>query len=379
MNRPLKLLCVDQFGHTGGAQKSLLDLLSGFSRQGWEPCVAAPGESPLSENIRERGFESHSVDCGEYTSTRKTWTEHAKYAAKMPEITRILENIVRLNNINLLYVNGSRLLPPSAWVARRVGIPIVFHLHNRLMQSSAISLTGHCLEWTGAHLLACCRYAAAPFSKYVKPHRLSIVYNGVAEIKSASKWQPGEPVRRIGVIGRIEPEKGQLEFVQAAALLARNHPECRFSVIGRPMFSTADYQGKVIDASQGLPIEFLDWKSNLEELYSSLDMLVVPSNQMEATTRVILEAYSAGIPVVAFPSGGIPEILHDNETGFLAESCTAEALAYRIVSVLKKETAELAQVVRQAKQAWTKNFTLETYRENVCRAISRAVFMSAEA
>jgi len=39
-----------------------------------------------------------------------------------------------------------------------------------------------------------------------------------------------------------------------------------------------------------------------------LDLLLVPSTGPEATTRVIPEAYVAGVPVIAFPSGGIPEV-----------------------------------------------------------------------
>ena len=41
---------------------------------------------------------------------------------------------------------------------------------------------------------------------------------------------------------------------------------------------------------------------------AGLDLLLVPSTGPEATTRVILEAYAAGVPVIAFPSGGIPEV-----------------------------------------------------------------------
>ena len=46
--------------------------------------------------------------------------------------------------------------------------------------------------------------------------------------------------------------------------------------------------------------------------------------------RVVLEAFSAGVPVIAFPAGGIPEAVIDGETGFLTREFTAEALAARI-------------------------------------------------
>ena len=53
---------------------------------------------------------------------------------------------------------------------------------------------------------------------------------------------------------------------------------------------------------------------------AQLDLLLVPSAGHEATTRVILEAFAAGLPVIAFASGGIPEVVQDGVTGLLANS-----------------------------------------------------------
>ena len=65
-------------------------------------------------------------------------------------------------------------------------------------------------------------------------------------------------------------------------------------------------------------------------MFAKLDLLVVPSTPADSTPRVIIEAFSAGVPVVAFAAGGIPEIVRDGQTGFLASDFTAEALAARI-------------------------------------------------
>jgi glycosyltransferase involved in cell wall biosynthesis len=180
-------------------------------------------------------------------------------------------------------------------------------------------------------------------------------------------------IRKIGVVGRVEAGKGQLEFVQAARLLSREASGCRFAVIGAPMFSGLDYYRKVTTSARGLAIEFIDWQDNLVKTYSELDLLVVPSGAMEATTRVILEAYSAGVPVVAFPTGGIPEILEDQQTGFLTEAATAEALARRILSVLRMDQEMLWAVVKRARKAWSDRFTLQAYRNRVCGVLDQAM------
>jgi glycosyltransferase involved in cell wall biosynthesis len=173
-------------------------------------------------------------------------------------------------------------------------------------------------------------------------------------------------------VGRIEVEKGQLEFVHAARLVAKQFPDCKFTVTGAPLFSSHEYYDRVVAASDGLPIEFPGWQSDASRIFSGLDLLVVPSTAVEATTRIIVEAYSAGVPVVAFPSGGIPEILTDNEAGFLAAGGTAEALAARITSVLRLPSSEVAAVVQRARKLWQENFSLDLFRDRVCNFLEQS-------
>ncbi|HTU48618.1 MAG TPA: glycosyltransferase family 4 protein [Bryobacteraceae bacterium] len=369
---PANILCIDQFASLGGGQRSLLDLLPAFSKRGWRPSVAVPGEGPLPEMVRSLGYRTHSFACGSYASRKKPLTQLLKYAFELPGMVKSLAELVKANEIDLLYVNGPRLVPSAAWVAWRRAVPLVFHCHNRLVQYSAVTLTGQALELASAHVIACCKYAADPLREYVAPQRLRILYNGIAE-RGPGRLESAQRIRRIGVVGRVEEEKGQLQFVQAARLIYQKAPECRFSVIGTPMFSGVEYYRKVIASSSGLPIDFIDWQNDVAEIYSGLDLLVVPSSNVEATTRVILEAYSAGIPVVAFPAGGIPEILEDEETGFLAEAMTVEALAQRILSVLQMDKARRTAVVKSAREEWQHRFTLGAYRDSVCRVLAEAM------
>lgn len=369
---PANILCVDQFSNLGGGQRSLLDILPALSQRGWQPSVAIPGEGPFTAMVRSRGYRTHSFSYASYASRKKPLIQLVKYALELPNLVHSIAEIVASNQIDLLYVNGPRLVPPAAWVAWRTGVPLVFHCHNRLLQSSAIALTGQALELADAHVIACCRFAAEPLKEYVRPERLRILYNGIADM-GAGSLRSQNVIPRIGVVGRIEEGKGQLEFVRAARLISQYGPECRFSVIGAPMFSGRRYYDEVVASSRGLPIDFVDWQDDVASIYSELDLLVVPSTTVEATTRVILEAFSAGVPVIAFPSGGIPEILDDERTGFLAEAITAEALAKRIVSVLRMDSATVESVVKRARKEWIQRFSLRAYRNGVCSVLAQAM------
>ena len=252
--KAIKLLCVDQCSSAGGAQKSLLDLLGAFSQKGWQPSVAAPVDSQFAADIQKGGYKTHSLNCGDYTSMHKPLSEHLKYAWRMPQLVRSLDRIVEGNQINLIYVNGPRLFPVAAWVGKRAGIPVVFHIHNRLAQPSAIALAGRSIQWTSGEVIACCQHAAAPLRHYVESNRLNVIYNGVRSLKGAERPLPHK-LERIGVVGRVEVEKGQLEFVRAARLVSAAFPECRFFVIGQPLFSGFEYYRQVTTSAEGLPVE----------------------------------------------------------------------------------------------------------------------------
>jgi glycosyltransferase involved in cell wall biosynthesis len=352
----------------GGGQRSLLDLLPAFSARGWHPIVATPGDGPFPEMVRKLGFCTYMLPYGEYGSGDKPISEIVEYASRLPRTGWRLMKLARALQANLIYVNGPRFLPPAALASRFTKIPVVFHCHNRLFQRSAIALTGRSLQVARADVIACCEYVAVPLRMFLDSKRISVIYNGVEKVREVS-WRRTNAMPRIGVVGRIESEKGQLEFVNAARQVAKKIPNCRFALIGTPMFSDDTYYKKVVEASNGLPVEFSGWQNDLSQIFANLDLLVVPSTPLEATTRVILEAYSAGVPVAAFACGGIPEVVRNGETGFLASQRTPEALAECIVSALTIGPDALAAIKHRAKLYWSKNFRLESYRKNVCEVI----------
>ena len=124
------------------------------------------------------------------------------------------------------------------------------------------------LRSTAAWLVAQCEFVAEPWRPYVRPTHISVVYNGVAGPPRALPRPPAAGPPRIGCIGRIAPEKGQREFVAAAARIHRTLPECRFLIYGAPLFgesAVAKYAAQVRADAQGLPVEFAGW---VEDVYA---------------------------------------------------------------------------------------------------------------
>jgi glycosyltransferase involved in cell wall biosynthesis len=363
------ILCLEQYATVGGGQQSLLDLLPSFVEYGWFPQLVVPGAGPMQEIVESMGFPVHTIATGSYSILRKPAGEIASYLAEQPRQIAALGRLARRQQIALLYVNGPRLLPAASLVSKVLRIPLLFHCHNRLIQRSAAVLAGRSLQLTKAQMMACCQFTAEPLSRFVSGDRLHVIFNGVADMSVASSRRPRSRIMTIGVIGRIESQKGQWEFVQAAHQITRVRPDVAFKIVGSPMFSDRSYYESVVSASKGLPLSFQSWTPEISRVFSDLDLLVVPSKAVEATTRVILEAFSAHVPVVCFRSGGIQEVVQDNVTGFFTADVTAGSLAARILEVLELSEEELNQVRYNARLEWLARFTLPRYRSHVAQVI----------
>lgn len=352
----MRILFLEQFGEVGGGQRNLLDLLPAVRERGWTAVVAAPGVGALLEKARAEGVETASIEFGNYALGRKTAGDALQFAFD----TARLRGFVARADCDLISVGGARLLPGVAMGAG--GRPLVFQAQHYLGDSTSLRVALRAIRHVGATVVANSRHVAGLFGSDVQ-----VIYNGVAEIPLGVR--PGK--RRIGVIGRIAPMKGQVEFL----LAARQIPDATFVICGSPMFCPDSYWAEVRKCAEGLPVEFLGWSEDVGAVLAGLDLLVVPSTEAEATTRVILEAFSAGVPVVAYAAGGIPEVVRDGVNGFLVgnrdksgPACWRARLAARIVEVLGMD---LTGVVKRARAEFEERFTLGRYRGEMIEVYER--------
>jgi len=370
----VKILLLDQFSEPGGAQGVLLETLEAIARAGWDAAVGLPGGGPLFPKVAQLGFESARLECGPFSLGRKSIVDAVRFTAQLPGLATQIRNLARRLGPDLLYINGPHLLPAAA--TARLPVPVIYHAHSYLPPGWSRRLAGYSIRRLRASVIGCCRFTAEPWSAFASPEHVSIIFNGVPGM-AAPEYRPKLAAPRIGCIGRISPEKGQLEFVRAAEAIHRKLPHSRFVIYGAPLFapSAAQYADRVRNAARNLPVEFPGWVADVAGALTGLDLVLVPSAPYEATTRVILEAFAAGVPVIAFRAGGIPEVVEDGRNGFLVADATE--MADRAVSLLDGDPAVLSAVSRAARESWRTRFTVERFQEQILRAIETAAARGA--
>jgi glycosyltransferase involved in cell wall biosynthesis len=358
----MKLLVLDQFSDLGGAQQALAELLPALAAADCTGTLAMPGKGELFERARAAGFATARIECGPYRSGSKTLADSVRFAGDTLRLAPQLRRLAR--DADLIYVNGPRVLPAVALAGLRT--PVVFHAHSLLPGGTVRAMAGAAVRRTRARLIASCEYVAKPWRAFGP--RQTVIYNGVAG-PPEPLWRGG--TLRVGCIGRISAEKGQLDFVRAARAILHELPAARFVIHGAALFGdpeAARYEALVRKAAADLPIEFDGWTPDVYRALAGLDLLLVPSGAHEATTRVILEAYAAGVPVIAYRSGGIPEVVEHGVTGFLVDS--AEQMANVAVECLRSGT--LASISRQSRQCWERRFTQQRYHHELLDALRGA-------
>jgi glycosyltransferase involved in cell wall biosynthesis len=340
--------------------------------RGWTVHLAAPGNGQLAQRAAALGGTVDPIRCGPYSSGSKTLADIARFAVEAPRLAREIRGLVRRYDADLIYVNGPRLLPAVAHAAEK-GPPVLFHSHS-LLNGIGLSLAGRALAGVRATMVASCRFVASPLLRYSGDRGVRVVYNGVRRMSLPAR-PPAMGEFRIGVIGRISPEKGQAEFLRAARILHHASPRCRFLICGAPLFSNPAamrYCAALKALAEGLPVEFSGWTEDVEGALATLDLLVVPSTAIDATPRVILEAFAAGVPVLAFASGGIPEMVEQGATGFLVEERSPKALAFAMLDALESPLRRREVAGRAGAKARTE-FSLERYRAQMVEAIEAAM------
>lgn len=170
----------------------------------------------------------------------------------------------------------------------------------------------------------------------VPGEKIEVIYNGI-DLQKYVDLPPKSYSSKsdfIGMIANFRPSKDQTTFIKAAAEILKQKPNVRFALVGSGRFEEGmksyakdlRIQDSVIFYGEKFGQELLD-------IFRSFTITVL-SSHTEGFPNVIMESMALGIPVIATPSGGVPELIDDGVTGYLFPFKRHDVLAEKMLYLL---------------------------------------------
>jgi glycosyltransferase involved in cell wall biosynthesis len=195
----------------------------------------------------------------------------------------------------------------------------------------------------------------------VLPAKTVIIHNGIDFARFQGRSVSlRDRERVVGTVGRLHRQKGHIDFIEAACIVTRRHPEARFEIDGE-----GELRGELekLIVQRQLQDRFLlrGALTDIPEVLAGLDVFVLPS-LWEGLSLVLLEAMATGVPIVASDIEGNAELVEDRLHGLLVPPRNPELLAGAICTIL--EDREFAnQLAHNAFEKVRKEYDIQSMIE----------------
>ncbi len=195
--------------------------------------------------------------------------------------------------------------------------------------------------------------------------KMEIVYNGIGELEIERPnlhLELGIPRDHaiIGAVGKIIPERGYDWLIRAFARLAREKPAASLVIIGEGEASTiARLKALVRDLGVGGRVKFAGRREKAADYIAAMDVLVLPY-AIEPFGRVLLEAWSLGVPPILSDAGAIRNIVEDGKTAIIVPPGDEEELASATAGLINDRSLA-DRIAAEGKEAVAERFHIKRY------------------
>ena len=202
------------------------------------------------------------------------------------------------------------------------------------------------------------------------PEKIHVVYCGVNPDDFQKNYSSNHNViPKIGSLGRLVEKKGFDVLIDACRIIKEKKIPFKLEIAGDGPLKM-EYQSQVVKYSLASNISFIGslHHSDVPQWLQGLDVFALAcrkdkNNDMDGIPVVLMEAMMSQVPVVSTKLSGIPELVEDGETGYLADPENPTSLANALVRVLCEKTHKKRLCSNAAKQINSKFNLLKNTKE----------------
>lgn len=362
------VLFVDSAPWSGGAQRSLLSLISGLQATPFRPVVLSADHSPrgLIAACRKQGIPVTGFSARHWSRTVSgAW----QYVCDRRRFHQVLARSVQEWHPQLIHLNGPRpalLLPRNSKHLWRTALHVRdVRLPGWLMRHAASGADG---------IIAVSRFTGCAWGSTVKDVPITVVPNGLEDESSSGPlprclWGPQH--LKVLLVGDMTAWKRHPLFLETLRTAHLSMPEIRGIVVGRAHDRAArTYLDELQAYARALDVhhlvQFVTDADDAEPWIGASDVLVSVADG-EPFGRTIVEALRMGKPVVTTRGGGPEEILSNSSAGTLVAPT-----AYDIAAGLKHWREEDTRTsIASAARECASEYSIEHMVEGICQVYAK--------
>lgn len=200
--------------------------------------------------------------------------------------------------------------------------------------------------------------------------KISVLNSSYVDLESFTIKKPiQERGNTIGFIGRFTEQKGILNLCKAIPRIKVRCDNTRVVLVGDGPLKER-IEGELKKANSLTECEIAGWVANdaLPAYLNGMKLLVLPS-YTEGLPKVVQEAMACGTVVVATPVGGVPDLIKDEESGFILDDNSPECIADTVIRALTHPNLE--EIARNARKVIEKVGGYETVVEQCRNALGK--------
>ncbi len=334
----------------GGSQLFLLKLIDAMPDM-FQFSVLIFEDGPMVSELKDRGIACSILPRSMLRTPWGLWQLRRKLQTIRPDV---------------IYLHASRII---ALLARQLGIPCV----ERINMSRKPEIGGWCnrlpwldrlmTEWNTRVIAVSDSIRQQLITRGVSDSKIIVIRNFV-DVERFYRPELHTPARReLGIsedaivvlnVGRMVPQKGQADFIEAAALCLPNDKRIHFLLVGDgPLKEDLTAQAERLNLDKTGRFQILPFQKDIERLYAASDILLHTAH-WDPLANVLLEAMAARLYIIATGVDGTQEALE----GYQASSVV---VAGNISGMVKCVLSQQQEYQRTVGDCWKKDFSINRF------------------
>lgn len=349
-----KILFIHQSAELYGSDKTLLLLLKNLDTSKFKAVVVLPFDGPLKEALEQEKIEV--VIAPVLKLYRKLFTPKniLGFFSDIRKAFKIINELHKKHQFDLIYSNTLAVLLGIMYAWKK-NIKHLWHVHEiiekpNLFKKGFIQLLGLQSNSVIVYNSKATQIFWEANEKIVK--KGMVIWNGleinfsevtpttVSEIRKNKFFIHSNEIV-IALVGRISRWKGQMILLEAFNELIQKRTNIKLVFVGAPPPNQENFQEdlekKIAEYQLENNVMILPFQNEIQKIWQSIDIAVVPSTEPEPFGMVAIEAMLAQKPVVASNHGGLSEIVEDNKTGFLVQPNDQQELVFALEKLLQNQ------------------------------------------